>query len=275
MLRSLAIAFSMYSKIPVPQFDWRERDMRYVMAFFPLVGLAIGLGQMLLLTLAFRLCLSRLPLALFMLLLPIGISGAIHLDGFMDTSDAIHSYRGREDKIRILKDPRTGAFAVISLVCLLLLALAAICIFLDPAHETGRFHVSALFFPRGNESVLEAMAGIFWLSRILSAFSVLTFPSMSGGGTLSAFAQTADRRKVLGLLILQLILVSFWILIQGRILGFFVLATGGASFLYYHWKSGREFGGINGDLAGWFVSYSEVAMALFAGLIKLLWDNLS
>ncbi len=43
MLRSLAIAFSMYSKIPVPQFDWEERDMRFVMAFFPLVGLVIGL----------------------------------------------------------------------------------------------------------------------------------------------------------------------------------------------------------------------------------------
>jgi len=71
MLRSLAIAFSMYSKIPVPQFDWEERDMRFVMAFFPLVGLVIGLGEMLLLTLAHRLSLPRLPLALLLLLLPI------------------------------------------------------------------------------------------------------------------------------------------------------------------------------------------------------------
>lgn len=271
MLRSLAIAFSMYSKIPVPQFDWEERDMRFVMAFFPLVGLVIGLGEMLLLTLAHRLSLPRLPLALLLLLLPILISGAIHLDGFMDTSDALHSYREREDKIRILKDPHTGAFAVISFACLLLFALAAACILLESFDKTGQFFTLAILDPGGKKALPGAVAGIFWLSRILSALSVLTFSSMSGDGTVASFAEAADRKKALLLLILQLILASLWILILGGIPGLFVLIAGGASFLYYHWKSGREFGGINGDLAGWFVSYSEVAMALLAGLVSLFW----
>ena len=92
---------------------------------------------------------------------------------------------------------------------------------------------------------------------------------MSGEGTVASFAEAADRKKVLLLLILQLILASLWILILGGIPGLFVLIAGGASFFYYYWKSGREFGGINGDLAGWFVSYSEVAMALSAGLVSL------
>ena len=41
--KSIAIAFSMYSKIPMPQFEWKEEDMRYSMCFFPFVGIVIGL----------------------------------------------------------------------------------------------------------------------------------------------------------------------------------------------------------------------------------------
>ena len=41
--KSIAIAFSMYSKIPMVQFEWKEEDMRYSMCFFPLVGIVIGL----------------------------------------------------------------------------------------------------------------------------------------------------------------------------------------------------------------------------------------
>ena len=39
---SFLIAFSMYSKIPVPQADWEKSSMEYVMCFFPLVGAVIG-----------------------------------------------------------------------------------------------------------------------------------------------------------------------------------------------------------------------------------------
>lgn len=267
MLRSLAIAFAMYSRIPVPQFDWEERDMRYVMAFFPLVGLVIGLGQMALLMLAGRSALPRFSLEIFLVLLPVLISGAIHLDGFMDASDAFHSYRGREEKVRILKDPHTGAFAVLSLFCLLLLALAASAMLLEGAGRIGNASGAGWIKPGGERAVLSALAAIFWLARILSAFSVLTFPVMPGHGSLAAFSHAADRRRVLGLLTGQLILVSLWILWMGRGVGALVLACAGACFSYYYRRAENAFGGINGDLAGWFVSYSEVAMALAAGLI--------
>ena len=38
-----------------------------------------------------------------------------HIDGFMDTMDAFHSYKPREEKLTILKDSHMGAFAVIML----------------------------------------------------------------------------------------------------------------------------------------------------------------
>ena len=39
---SFLIAFSMYSKIPMPQCEWNEENMAYAMCFFPWVGVAIG-----------------------------------------------------------------------------------------------------------------------------------------------------------------------------------------------------------------------------------------
>ena len=42
VIKSLVIAFSMYSKIPMPHLELEEKDMRYVMGFFPLAGLVIG-----------------------------------------------------------------------------------------------------------------------------------------------------------------------------------------------------------------------------------------
>ena len=38
-----AIAFSLYSRIPMPKFDWDDKDMRYSIAAFPWIGVAIGL----------------------------------------------------------------------------------------------------------------------------------------------------------------------------------------------------------------------------------------
>ena len=42
IIKGFVIAFSIYSKIPVPQFDWKEEDMQYHLCFFPLIGLIIG-----------------------------------------------------------------------------------------------------------------------------------------------------------------------------------------------------------------------------------------
>ena len=43
LIRSFLIAFSTYSRIPVPQVEWTEENRRYAMCFFPLVGAVLGL----------------------------------------------------------------------------------------------------------------------------------------------------------------------------------------------------------------------------------------
>ena len=41
-LESLIVAFSMYSKIPMPKVEWNDKNMKYAMCFFPVIGVVIG-----------------------------------------------------------------------------------------------------------------------------------------------------------------------------------------------------------------------------------------
>ena len=113
LLRSFCIAFGMYSKIPMPKFEWNPKDMRYTMCFFPLISIPIAL----LILLWFYLCqwlhIHSLLFACIIAAIPVLVTGGIHLDGYCDTVDALSSRQPREKKLEILKDPHTGAFAVL------------------------------------------------------------------------------------------------------------------------------------------------------------------
>ena len=134
-MRAAIIAFSMYSRIPMPMFEWKEEDMKYAMCFFPAIGAVIGavfFGMYLLLD---RILTGKILAAGILLAVPLFITGGIHMDGFMDTCDARASYGDREKKLGILKDTHTGAFAVI-FGGLYLILYAAACTELD----AGRFY---------------------------------------------------------------------------------------------------------------------------------------
>lgn len=128
MFESLDVAFSMYSAIPMPQVMWNEQNMKYMLGFFPLIGLvqaALLIGWV---YLAQALSVGTVLFAAVAALIPLFVTGGIHLDGFCDTVDALASHQTREKKLEILKDPHTGAFAVMGCMAYLLDLCA-----LDPA----------------------------------------------------------------------------------------------------------------------------------------------
>lgn len=43
LMDAFVIAFSTYSRIPMPRAAWSEENRRYAMCFFPLVGALVGL----------------------------------------------------------------------------------------------------------------------------------------------------------------------------------------------------------------------------------------
>ena len=97
-MKSVIIAFAMYSKLPMPRVDWEKKALSWALCWFPLVGLFIGAALWLWLALARWLGFGDIFTAAFALLLPIALSGGIHLDGFCDTCDALSSTRaGRKN----------------------------------------------------------------------------------------------------------------------------------------------------------------------------------
>ena len=124
ILRSIAMAFLMFSKIPMPQVEWRDESMRYMLAVFPLVGVIIALLLQLWLLISGALGLGGVLFGAGLLLIPLAITGGIHVDGLCDTCDALGSHAEPERKREILKDPHVGAFGVIAVVAYLLLYFA-------------------------------------------------------------------------------------------------------------------------------------------------------
>lgn len=241
----VAIAFSMYSKIPMPQFSWEEEERRYAMAAFPLVGLLIDLLEAILFFCGKKIGLPALPLSILLLLLPVLVDGGIHVDGFMDTSDALSSYRTKEERLRILKDPHIGAFAVISLLMLAGLFLCSTSLLIRQSRGIPLF--------------------VFAYVRSLSGISVVSFPLATKGGTLQAFSAKEDascRDTVRGILFLQALLYGGGLILTSQGIGFLALIVSLLIFLYYYRKSLVLFHGITGDVAGWFLCICELAICI-------------
>lgn len=125
VIRSLCIAFSTYSRIPVPQVAWTDENRKYSMCFFPLIGAVIGLLLWGWLALCDALGFGALLRGAVGALLPILVTGGIHMDGFMDTSDALASWQSPEKRLEILRDSHVGAFAVLGCAGYLLLDAGA------------------------------------------------------------------------------------------------------------------------------------------------------
>ena len=111
---SFKIAFAMFSKIPVPQADWSKENMKYMFCFFPFIGAVIGAASLLVARAGWYFGFGNGFLTMVLVMVPVVITGGIHVDGLLDTSDALSSWRDREKRLEILKDSHAGAFAVIT-----------------------------------------------------------------------------------------------------------------------------------------------------------------
>lgn len=251
MINSFLLAFAMYSRIPMPRADWSGEKMKYVMCFFPLIGLVIG-G----LVYGFSwLCdFARFPelfRAAGLLLIPVLVTGGIHLDGFLDTVDALSSHQSREKKLEILKDSHTGAFAIIFGGVYLAASLGI---------------WSGLF---GQALKVTALSFVF--SRGLSGLSVVTFKNARGDGMLATFSGNAEKQVTRVILVLYLLFSGGGMLLLSPVYGGAAVLSGLLVFAYYRYKSYKEFGGITGDLAGWFLELCELFMGLAVVLAAGLW----
>lgn len=249
MLESFIIAFSMYSRIPMPHVKWSDKGMRYSMCFFPLVGAVTGGLSVLAYRILQEIHAGNMLTAAILTALPILVNGGIHMDGFLDTVDARHSYRPKEEKLKILKDPNAGAFAVIYAGVYFVL-------------------IFGLFTEITPETILFPAVGYF-LSRTLSAFSVTAFPKAKKDGSVAAFADAAQRH-VGAVLIAEFLLCAALYLWLDPVYGVACVAAALLVYGYYYCMSRKIFGGITGDVAGYFLQLCELAVLTVTVACKIM-----
>lgn len=240
-LKSLIIAFATYSRLPVPNVNWDDKSMKYSICYFPLIAIPIALFE----ALAWYLCeifnLNDILKGALMTSIPILITGGIHLDGFCDTSDAINSYQPKERKLEILKDSHIGAFALIKTLTYMILYFGAV----SNLNDLKSLMIYGI---------------IFCIERSLSGLSVVTFKNARSNGMLHSFSSVAERNVVIITMIIYLIIcfISMGFLNWKSCIVNLVLSIG--IFIYYKNMSYKTFGGITGDLAGYFLQICELSL---------------
>ena len=255
-MKGLRSAIAFLTILPLGPRNAAE-DFPAARAWFPLVGLLLGsllAGADLLLHAAFPLLSAdsappdrRFPplLAAALLMAALALlTRALHLDGFMDTCDALLGGYERRRRLEILRDPRVGAFAVVGLTSLLLLKVTA----LAALPQAGR-HSVLLLFP--------------CLARWGMLLAMELFPYIRREGLGTAFFGNRGRRPLIGGLCLAL---AASIGLAG-VTGLLLLAlASGVSWAVGYWAA-RALGGLTGDIYGAVNETAEASVLVVAAVL--------
>ncbi|UZE16617.1 adenosylcobinamide-GDP ribazoletransferase [Pseudomonas sp. B21-054] len=231
------IALQFLSSLPVrlPGMPEPEQLGRSLL-FYPMVGLLFG-GLLWLLN---AVLLGAPPLLHAALLLTawVLLSGGLHLDGLADSADAwLGGFGDRDRTLLIMKDPRSGPIAVITLVLVLLLKFAALLALIEQGQTLVLLIVPVL--GRG------ALLGLF-----------LTTPYVRAGGLGQALADHLPRRagwQVLLACALGCVLVAGWA-------GVWMLVVTASVFIWLRQMMLRRLGGCTGDTAGALLELLEMVV---------------
>ena len=243
LLHAYAMCQSMFCAIPCPWKIWDEKAKSKMLLFLPIVGLEIGAIWAGLAWLCSFLKLPALVTGLVLCAYPYIITGFIHLDGYMDVTDAVKSWRDLERRREILKDSHVGSFAVIGIV---LLMLAQFALFASVPAEAN--FLIMIFIPA--------------VSRCCSSLAVTGLRPMST-------SQYANQKKPISHL------VVFAVMLTACIAGGFLLC-GKYGFVLVGCLVGyglallrayKSLDGMNGDIAGFALTIGELCAVVVYALI--------
>jgi len=238
----LWIALQFLSSLPIRLPGMPEpQQLGRSLLFYPLVGLLFGV-----ILWVFSLALAGAPLLLHAALLLtvwVLLSGALHLDGLADSADAwLGGFGDRERTLTIMKDPRSGPIAVVTLVLVLLLKFCALLALIEQGHAAMLIIVPLL----GRAALL----GLF-----------LTTPYVRAGGLGQALADHLPRRagwRVLGASALACLLIA-------GVKAIVALVVALVGFVWLRRVMMRRLGGTTGDTAGALLELLE--MVVLVGVV--------
>lgn len=243
-LTAFAMTQSMFCALPCPWKTWEEKARPYMLLFLPVVGLEIGILWVMLNLVLGWIGIPRMLYALCMTALPFLVTGFIHLDGFLDVTDAVCSWRDLERRREILKDSHVGSFAVVWCIFLLL----------------GGF---ACFASIPEWADMRCLILIPVVSRCCSAIAVLRLPSMSTSQYAGAQKTPGWHVPVLAAAAVLVIVIGFCVFGKYGL----VPAGGLVGYGLALRRSYRSLEGMNGDISGYCITISEFCAAAVLALL--------
>ncbi len=242
---SLFTAFVFLTRLPIPvKGEIKESTLASSTAYFPIVGLALGGGMVLILRLTIFLPLT-INIFLSLLFLVI-VTGGLHLDGFMDTLDGLGCGGNRERILEVMKDSRVGAFGAVGVSLLILFKFLLV-------WELGMSGKDLL-------PLLISMAVVSRWSMVLVMYKN-TYPRLKGGLG-RAFIEQITLKELLISTFLSLAIFHYFFNYSAI---YFLLVIAFVSFLIrYYFKS--KLGGVTGDVLG----FTNETMETVFLLINLL-----
>lgn len=248
LLYSFMIAFSVYSGIPMPKVSENPKNMKYVLCFLPMIGVIIGV----LIYAWGRICMAcgfgQVCFSLVGTVLPMIVTGGMHLGGLMNTTGALRSHEKKEKKLAMLQVSHTDVFAVIALVGYSFLYAAGLTQIWQPRH-------------------LLLLAFSFVISRCLCGLSMVWFQEALKEGIFYTISAAAHRQTVRVILVLFLGGCFICLILISPVIGAVMALAAMWVWTYYYYMSKNRFGGITGELAGYFVSLCELSSVLIIGFM--------
>lgn len=247
---SFLAALQLLTVIPVRREAAPEKLGRSI-AYFPIVGITIGLilaGLNWLLGLFLPPAIVNSLLIVFIVV----ISGALHLDGFVDTCDGIAVHGSVEDRWRVMRDSRAGAFGIVGVFLLLLVKYVAL-----SSVPANLIVVTLVLMPV--------------ISRWTMAYAIFAYPYARPNGLGKAFKEGASWQRftaasivtlAVAIVLARLVNIAYFYLAGLAIMvGVWVIVVAMAAYLK------RKFSGLTGDTYGAVNEVAEVSVLIFVVML--------
>ncbi|MGG1688246.1 adenosylcobinamide-GDP ribazoletransferase [Pseudalkalibacillus sp. NRS-1564] len=244
-----------FTVIPVRRELSMEREpLTRSVQTFPILGLLQGLlSAALLYGLIEWTPFSSLAIAFITWVFLMALTGGLHLDGWMDASDAFFSYRDLGKRLEIMKDPRTGAFGVLSVIVL----LSARFLFLYEIIQMATFSSYVL------------IAAIPFLSKSVMGYFLLSIKPSKQEGLAYFFQKSIQRSSLWIYPIYWIALIGMMVLLSPEVfLGMLLLSALTVLFtIVMRRKILSWFNGVTGDVLGASVEGMEVILWMSVWLL--------
>lgn len=257
LFNNFIFTLSTFTRIPTPNIDYNDDNTKYSLLFLPIVGIVLGAIYYFVYNFLYTYLDNALVISILMIVVNLLVTGGIHYDGFLDSTDAMKSYRDKKDKLRIIKDSRIGAFALIHFTILILLNIAA------------------------NYYVIEAGVGVlFFIYPIISrtvTLMVIKYSTKEKDDMLEALHSTYFDKYLFVPIFISLIVIICYPQTQlniftttNFILIFCLLIVGAIIYAFVFTKMYKKhFDNMNGDLCGFFIVMSELILVITSAIFLI------